>query len=72
MIFIKGKVDIYTEMEDSGGILFIHKLNNYSDKEHECLSCRIVATKKYIKKNEMNLLPLDYEVVMAGFINRMI
>lgn len=51
MVFIKGKVDIYTEADEKGGIVLIHKLNNYSDQTHECLSCRIVATSKFVKKN---------------------
>lgn len=50
MTFIKGKVDIYAENEQDGHIL-IHKLNNYSDTAYDSLSCRLVATQRFVKKN---------------------
>ena len=49
-------------------MLVIHKLNNYTDMAYDGLSCRIVATENFIKKNEVNLFPSDYDIVMAGFI----
>lgn len=70
MTFIKGKVDILTEQDGQQGLLIIRKLNNYSDNSFGALSCRLIATKKFVKKNEVELMPHDYEVVMAGFIEK--
>ena len=51
MTFIKGKVDIMPQDNDKNGYMLIHKLNNYSDNQYDRLSCRIVATRKFVKKN---------------------
>ena len=55
MTFIKGKVDIFTQNE-SNGFIIIHKLNNYSDQSYDSLSCRIIATKNFVKKNIIIIL----------------
>lgn len=52
--------------------MLIQKLNNYSDIAYDSLSCRLVATRKFVKKNEVELHPHDYEIVMAGFIEQVI
>ena len=52
MTFIKGKVDIFAQHETNGFIV-IHKLNNYSENTYDSLSCRLIATKNFVKKNEV-------------------
>ena len=71
MTFIKGKVDIFAQHQ-TDGLIVIHKLNNYSDISYSCLSCRLIATQRQVKKNQVELFPTDYEIVMAGFIPQVI
>ena len=67
---MRGNIDIRVSNESSLCQICIPKLVNYSEEILTHLCLYIVATERPVDRNNLNLAPGDYELLMRCPINR--